>query len=151
MVWDIQYNVNRAIISGLNLTAPRTYKRAAVGAVGTHNYRFTDDPKVILQGLQDNYGQMTPTEKTKMEADWSAAWNPSEPIEILFDQLEDCYVLSVAAKPEYTQDQMIDKAITAIQRTGLYPTAILEYQAFATENKNWAEFKNHFEIGRAHV
>ena len=38
---------------------------------------------------------------------------------------------------------MIDKALTAIQRTGLYPTAILEYQAFSTK-KNWAEFKNHF-------
>ena len=79
-----------------------------------------------------------------MEADWSAAWNPSELIELLFNILEDCYVLSVAAKPAYTQDQMLDKALTAIQRTGLYPTAILEYQAFATQNKNWAEFKTHF-------
>ena len=75
---------------------------------------------------------MTPAEK-KMEEDWSAAWNPSEPIELLFDQLEDCYVMSVAAKPAYTQEQMIDKALTEIQRTGLYPTAILEYQAFSTE------------------
>ena len=114
------------------------------GAVGTRNYIFTDDPKVILQGLQDNYGQMTPTEKTKMEADWSAAWNPSEPIELLLDRLEDCYVLSVAAKPAYTKDQIIDKALTTIQRTGLYPTVILEYQASATKNKNWAEFKTHF-------
>ena len=79
-----------------------------------------------------------------MEAYWSAAWNPLEPIKLLFDRLEDCYVLSVAAKPAYTQDQMIDKVLTEIQRTGLYPTAILEYQAFATENKNWAEFKTHF-------
>ena len=79
-----------------------------------------------------------------MEADWRAAWNPSEPIELLFDRLEDCYVLSIAAKPAYTQDQIIEKAITAKQRTGLYPTAILEYQAFATENKNWSEFKTHF-------
>ena len=39
---------------------------------------------------------------------------------------------------------MIDKALTVIQHTGLYPTAILEYQAFATKNKNWAEFKTHF-------
>ena len=39
---------------------------------------------------------------------------------------------------------MMDKALTAIQRTGLYPTAILEYQAFQTENKNRAEFKNNF-------
>ena len=69
MVRDSQSTVNRAIISGLNLAFPHTYRRAVVGAVGTRNYRFTDDPKVILQGLQDNYGQNTPTEKTKMEAD----------------------------------------------------------------------------------
>ena len=85
MVWNSQSNVKRAIIAGLNLVVPCTYRRVVAGAVGTCNYRFTDDPKVILQGLQDIYIQMTPAEKMKMEADWSAAWNPSEPIEILFD------------------------------------------------------------------
>ena len=60
MVWDSQSNVNRAIISGLNLDAPRTYQKAVAGAVGKRNYRFTDDPKFILQVLQDNYCQMTP-------------------------------------------------------------------------------------------
>ena len=39
---------------------------------------------------------------------------------------------------------MIDKGLTALQRTGLYPTALLEYQSFATENKNLEEFKTHF-------
>ena len=68
------------------------------GAVGTRNYRFTDEPKVVLQGLQDNYVQMMPAEKTKIEADWRAVWNPSEPIELLFNQLEDSYVLLVAVK-----------------------------------------------------
>ena len=92
MVWDSQSNVNRAIIAGLNLAVPCTYRRAVAGAVGTRNYILTDDPKVILQGLQYDYRQMTPTEKTKMEADWSPAWKPTEPIEILFDKLEDCYL-----------------------------------------------------------
>ena len=77
MVWESQSNVNRAMITGLNLAIPRTYHRAVEGDVGTRTYRFTDDPKVILQGLQDNYGQMTPAGETKMVADWSAAWNPS--------------------------------------------------------------------------
>ena len=85
MMFDSQSNVNRAIIAGFNLAVPRTYRRAVAGVVSTHNYRFTDKPKVILKVLQENYGQMTPTEKTKMEADWSAAWNPSEPIKLLFD------------------------------------------------------------------
>ena len=123
MVWDSQSNVNRDIIPGLNLSVPRTYRRAVSEAVGTCTYRFTDDPKVILQGLQDYYGQMTPAEKTNMEADWSAAWNPSESIELLFYQFEDCYVLSVAVKPAYTQEQVIYKALTSIQRMGLYLTA----------------------------
>ena len=69
MVWDSQYNFNRAITTGLNLAIPRTYWCAVSEALATRTYRFTDDPKVILQGLQDNYGQMTPAEKTKMEAD----------------------------------------------------------------------------------
>ena len=56
MVWDSQSNVNRAIIAGLNLIVPRTYRSAVAGAVGNNNYIFMDDPKVILQGLQDNYG-----------------------------------------------------------------------------------------------
>ena len=63
MVWDSQSNVNRAIIAGLNLAVPRTYRRAVSGKVGTRNYIFTDEPKVILQGLQDNYGQMKHAEK----------------------------------------------------------------------------------------
>ena len=37
MVWDNQSNVNRAIIAGLNLAVPRTYRRAVAGAVGTRN------------------------------------------------------------------------------------------------------------------
>ena len=55
MLWDSQSNVNRDIITGLNLAVPHTYRRVVAGAVETLNYRYTDDPKVILQGLQDNY------------------------------------------------------------------------------------------------
>ena len=61
MVWDSQSNINRAIITGLNIVVPHTYLRAVAGAVVTCNYRFTDDPKFILQGLQDNYRKITPT------------------------------------------------------------------------------------------
>ena len=142
-VWDFQSNVNRAIIASLNLADTHTYCWVVAGAIGMRNYRFTDDPKDIVQVLQDNCGQMKPAEKTKIEADWSAAWNPLEPIKLLFDQLGCCYMLSVAAKPAYTQEKMINKALTAIQRTGLYTTAILEYQSFPTENQKWAEFKHH--------
>ena len=69
---------------------------------------------------------MTPLEKSAMERRWSESWNPNEPIENFFDRLEDFYVQSIIQPPAYTAEQTVDKALTAIQTTGLFPTAILE-------------------------
>eukprot|EP00804_Cyclotella_cryptica_P001457 CCRYP_003690-RA/>CCRYP_003690-RA protein AED:0.47 eAED:0.47 QI:0/-1/0/1/-1/1/1/0/109 len=49
------------------------------------------------------------------------------------------------AKPPFTLEQVIDKAIIAIQRTGLYETALLEWQGFEEANKTWEQLKHHFE------
>ena len=51
----------------------------------------------------------------------------------------------MAAQPAYTMEQMIDKAIIAIQNTGLYGTAILEWNGFLAANKTWIQLKTHFE------
>eukprot|EP00804_Cyclotella_cryptica_P006044 CCRYP_000272-RA/>CCRYP_000272-RA protein AED:0.46 eAED:0.46 QI:0/-1/0/1/-1/1/1/0/109 len=49
------------------------------------------------------------------------------------------------AKPPFTLEQVMDKAISAIQRTGLYETALLEWQGFNDANKTWEQLKLHFE------
>ena len=66
-VFDSQTNVNGAVISILNLSVPREYRRAAAGTIEAKIYKPSDDPKRILATLQANYGQMTPAEKTIME------------------------------------------------------------------------------------
>ena len=53
-------------------------------------------------------------EKTANEALWSTGWNPQDPIEELFERLEECYVIALVTKPPYTKEQMIDKAMVAI-------------------------------------
>ena len=88
---------------------------------------------------------MTPLEKTALERRWSAGWNSNEPIENFFDRLEDCFVMAIMQPPAYTSEQMIDKAKTAIQTTGLFPTAILEWNGFLAGNQTWPEFKAHFQ------
>ena len=40
---------------------------------------------------------------------------------------------------------MVDKALTAIQTTGLFPTAILEWDGFINIHQTWPEFKLHFQ------
>ena len=73
-------------------------------------------------------------------------WDPNKPIDALFDRLEDCYIFAMQNKPPFTLEQMIDKAIsTAIQLTGLYERALLEWQDFAEANKTWAQLKLNFE------
>ena len=41
-------------------------------------------------------------------------------------------------------EQMVDKAITAIIETGLYQTAILEWNGFAEADKTWPQLRVHF-------
>ena len=77
-----------------------------------------------------------------MERRWSESWNLNEPIENIFDRLEDCYVQSITQPPAYTAEQMVDKALTAIQLTGLFPTAILEWNGFDVNHQTWPEFKS---------
>ena len=113
--------------------------------MGVWTFRPTNDPKVILNALRANYGRMTPAEKSAMERRWSESWNPNEPIENFFDRLEDCYVQSITQPPAYTAEQMVDKALTAIHLTGLFPTAILEWNGFADGHQTWPEFKSHFQ------
>jgi hypothetical protein len=61
--------------------------------------------------------------------------------------LEECYKVAFMAKPPYPymMEQIIDKAIVAIQRTGLYSTALLEWEGFDAVKKTWYELKMHFE------
>ena len=80
-----------------------------------------------------------------MEKRWSEGWNPNEPIENFFDRLEDCYVQSITQPPAYTSEQMVDKALTAIQTTSLFPTAFLEWNCFMDAHQTWLELKSHFQ------
>ena len=142
-VFDSQQNVKRAVIEALNIAVPRAYRRGT--GVGVKLYRATDNPRAILNRLSELYGKMTPQEKTNMETQWSAPWAPADPVETLFDRLEECYIQALRNKPAYTVEQMLDKAQTAIERTGLFATALLEWNgAEDAFRRSWVNFKNHF-------
>ena len=65
--WDSESNIRRATNAALNLATPRMFRRVPGGMVGVQTFRPTDDPKMILNTLRANYGQMTPQEKTASE------------------------------------------------------------------------------------
>lgn len=61
-----------------------------------------------MDGLRAKYGRLTPQEKEANERRMNLPWSVSKPIEDLFDQLEECYIVVLIAKPLYTKEQMID-------------------------------------------
>lgn len=61
-----------------------------------------------------------------MENIWSSLWNPAEPIEHLFTCLKEVFVQATNHPPAYTTEQLVSKAVTAIEATGLMPRTLLE-------------------------
>ena len=85
-VFDSQTNVNRSVISGINLTVPQAYRRAVGGTIGAKIYKPYDDPKRILATLQENYGQMTPEEKNDHGAELECSMESCRPHRIIIRQ-----------------------------------------------------------------
>ena len=141
--YQSEVNILRATIDGLNKAVPKAYKRMATNMMGSRIYRPSDNPRDILTHLRSLYGQPTPAEKEAQQRLWDTGWDPNSPIETLFDHLEECYLTSVTCPPTYTNEQLIDKGLTAMRRSGLFTTAILEWTN-ETVYKGWVHLKEHF-------
>ena len=64
-VFNNQQNVQCALIDALNVAVPRAYRRGTGANMGVKMYRPTDNPRDILNRLNDMYGRMTPQEKNQ--------------------------------------------------------------------------------------
>ena len=146
--YQAQATVTRAVIAALNVAVPKAFRRGtnAVGGaiVGSAAYRSNQDPRAILLALRTTYGIPSPAERNNNEAMFAAPWNTSEPIETYFDRMEDCYVAALIASPPYTMEQMITRALTSIQLTGLYSQALIEWNLLPTATQTWDQLKTHF-------
>ena len=145
VVFDTQENVRRAINDALNAAIPNAFRKPIGNQMGQKVYTVRDNPRDILSNLRTKYGTSTPAEKRRNNVLLDAPWDPNDPIEALFDRIEDCFIFALICKPEFTMEQVIDKAIVAIQLTGLYETALLEWSGFTEDNKTWQQLKLHFE------
>jgi len=140
-------NVRRAIIDALNTTVPKSYRRAQGGTsgIGHTNYKATNQPRKILAQLRTIYGHLSPGKKETNDNRFKTPWNhANKTIKDYFNCLKECYVAALWTKLAYTIEQLMDKVITSVQLTGLYPMALLEWNGFKEDNKTWPELKLHF-------
>ena len=74
---------------------------------------------------------------------FSEGWTTDQPIMHLFSRLEECFMIAMATKPEYTMEQFVDKVYTAILQAGQYETPCAEFNGILPRNQSYAAMKEH--------
>ncbi len=71
-------------------------------------------------------------------------YDPNQPIETFFDQIEDAFTLADAAKAPYTEPQIIAIAYNTIFTTSMFPEACREWRRRPIIEHTWSNFKAAF-------
>jgi hypothetical protein len=78
------------------------------------------------------------------------AWDPHQPVEILFKKIQDCADLSDAGGLFIDHPQQINVGYAKIFATGNFTSACCRWNEKDTGDKMWANFKVHFAAAHRH-
>lgn len=99
----------------------------------------------ILDYLFTNHGRVSPAMLHEEEKNVKEMiYDPTHPVDIIFNRLEDLLDLSVAAHADYSAPQLINIAYVLLNRTGKYQLYIRDWLRTPQVNKTWANFKTTF-------
>ena len=86
--------------------------------------------------LQHRHGTGTLAEKEEATQQWGELWNPSKPIENMFFKMEELYVQAVTAQVLYTQAQLTNQALDKREKTGMFISNVVTWNAPSTNKKS---------------
>jgi hypothetical protein len=98
----------------------------------------------ILTHLLTYYAMIAPTELTQNYERLNTPYDPNQPIETLFQQIQDARAFAVAGGQPYGAAMIVNVAYTLLFNTGLFPDACRAWQSRAMAGKTWAQFKIYF-------
>jgi hypothetical protein len=87
---------------------------------------------------------IAPTELTQNYERLNAPYDPNQPIEMLFQQIQDARAFAIAGGQPYGAAMIVNVAYTLVFNTGLFPDACRAWQSRAIVGKTWAQFKLDF-------
>jgi hypothetical protein len=90
------------------------------------------------------YAMISPTELTQSYERLNTPYDSNQPIETLFQQIQDARAFPVAGGQPYGDVMIFNVAYTLVFNTGLYPDPCLAWQSRAIAAKTWAQFKIDF-------
>jgi hypothetical protein len=98
----------------------------------------------LLTHLLTYYAMIAPTKLTQNYERLSSPYDPNQPIETLFQQIQDTQAFAVAGGQPYGAAMIVNVAYTLVFNTGLFPNACRAWQSRAIAGKTWAQFKLDF-------
>jgi hypothetical protein len=87
---------------------------------------------------------IAPTELAQNYERLNTPYDPNQPIETLFQQIQDARAFAVADGQPYGAAMIINVSYTLVFNTWLYPDACRAWQSRAIAAKTWAQFKIYF-------
>jgi hypothetical protein len=87
------------------------------------------------------YAMIAPTELTQNYERLNTPYDPNQPIEALFQQIQDAQAFAVAGGQPYGEEMIVNVSYTLVFNTWLYPDACRAWQSRAIASKTWAQFK----------
>ena len=99
----------------------------------------------IIEYLFRNYGRVTPAHLVNEEQQLLAwSYDPSLPIVLLFNKINDLMDLANAAGSPYSAPQVINMGYILINKTGKFSTGIREWNCIPQAQRTWDAFQTHF-------
>jgi hypothetical protein len=90
------------------------------------------------------YAMIVPTELTQNYEHLNTTYDPNQPIEMLFQQIQEARAFAVAGGQPYGAAMIDNVAYTLVFYTGLFTGACRAWQSRAIAAKTWAQFKIDF-------
>jgi hypothetical protein len=98
----------------------------------------------LLTHILTYYTMIAPTELTQNYERLNTPYDPNQPIETIFQQIQDAQAFAVAGGQPYGAAMIVNVAYTLVFNTGLFPDACRAWQSRAIAGKTWAQFKLDF-------
>jgi hypothetical protein len=110
----------------------------------THGFALVAT-REIINHLQTTYGNITSEALSANEERMKTPWDPTTPIEGLFEQIDDGEAYASAGNDPFTNSQIVRIAYTNIDTTDKMTIACREWRAKTRATQTWATFKQHFK------
>jgi hypothetical protein len=124
-IWKEYLSTNKTLKQQLLATIDDIYYRSLRNRITGYANVTT---LTILRPLYDSYDNISPTDLINNNTRMKAPYDPSQPIELLFDQYDNSIELAAAANAAYTGPQIAAYAYNTILQTGLFTNACQDWR-----------------------